>query len=229
MAAPPLPAVANQAAEALGLTIDVSNEDSVLAQLELPEGSTCKQSTDVIHESLLLEDGVAAQVIILAKPGSPDTCKDKHLIVVWLGNFMTGPSVPSEQNRHFRGLATSLLANMLGWIKQERPQWLLDGNRADETIVGIEAKNQRTTVCRSFVRNRISLTEEEKEARYLADVRDQNALERYYEKIGFAEDERFIDENNVGTKGYSAKLGALIKSLRAAVPNGVISEMGEPK
>lgn len=229
MAAPPHPSVSKQADEELGLILDVSNEDSVLAQLELPEGSTYTHSTDVIHESLVQEEGVAAQVIILAKPGSPDTCEDKHLLVVWLGNFMTGPSVSSEQNRHFRGLATSLLANMLGWIKQERPHWLLDGDRADETIVGIEAKNQRTTVCRSFARQRLSITEEEKEARYLADVRDQNALERYYAKIGFTEDERFIDHMNVGTKGFSAKLGTLIKSLRTEVPNGVINQLGEPK
>lgn len=229
MAAPPLPAGEKQATEELGLVIDETNEHSVLGQLELPEGSPYKQSADVVMESLQPDECAAAQVIIVANPGSPDGCKDKHLLVVWLVNFLTGPSVPKEQNHLFRGLATSLLANMLGWIKKARPHWLLDGSMADETIVGIEAKNQRNTVCRSFVRQRISATEEEKEARYLADVRDQNALERHYEKIGFTEDERFIDANNIGTKGYSAKLGALIKSLRAAVPNGVIREMDEPK
>jgi hypothetical protein len=229
MAAPPLPAVDKQATEELVLVIDESNEHSVLGQLGLPEGSPYKQSSDVVMEYFQTDKGAAAQVIIMAKPGSPDGCEDKHLSVVWLVNFLTGPSVPMEQNRLFRGLATSLLANMLGWIKKERPHWLLDGEKADETIVGIEAKNQRNTVCRSFVRQRSVLSEEDKEARYLADVRDQNGLERHYEKIGFTEDERFIDENNTGTKGYSARLGALIKSLREAVPNGVISTLGEPK
>lgn len=217
MATAPLPAGTDQ----LGLTIDETHGDSVLAELELPEGSPYRQSTDVLCESGV-EEGVAAQVVIEARPGDPSTCPEKHLVVVWLGNFMTGPSVSIEQNRHFRGLGVSLLANMLGWIKRERREWLLDGGRADETIVGIEAKNQRTTVCRSFFGIKIQARRED-------DARDQNALQRYYESIGFAEDARFIDERNNGTKGYSARIGHLIKSLFEAVPKGVIEGVGEPR
>lgn len=211
-------------ADEMNLFVEFTDNGSIMAQLELPEDSQYVQSEDFIRDpSAEIEKDVAAQVIIASKPGGHgEPCNDKYLYVVHLANLMTGPSVSKSQNRHFRGLATSLLANMLEWIKQERPQWLLDGERANETLVAIEAKNQRNTVNRTIGRQKSSLSDAEKEARYLADLRDQRALERYYKRIGFKEDDRFVDEMNTGTKGFSAKLGDLIKSLRQEVPEGVI-------
>lgn len=144
----------------------------------------------------------AALVQMRHEASHPDDASLRDFLVLEIfANYATGPSVPAEKARPFKGLSAKLLRSALLWLSAHRRDLLPLGER---TAVGTEVFNQRRTLARG--------TAAAGDAAALArDAADQQALERHYRSLGFARDERFATGESPGSTPMSSTVGTILE------------------
>jgi hypothetical protein len=203
------------------------------ADFHLPEGSPFKRAANNAWERRFDKDTAARvelQVITLpekkggeeessAKSESLSSSSDsvsssssestrQALFIQLLANRMTGPSTNKIQRDTFKGLSAKLLRSLILHLRKAQPAVFTEGG---ETIIGVEAMNERPTSMADV--DKSGYTPKEFIEKVQLSDRDQRALERYYESLSFVRDDAFYTGANKTAVGMSTTVNRLLEKL----------------